>query len=210
MNELLTEQYLCTFLLPVCNRDKWQQIDLEKWIYDTIQSKPQVAQDNNFINHLYERLASDQNPDTPWIGQKPKPKNPIKIAMFTDLHVDYDYTVGKSKTCLLSECCRSDSGDPVDASDAAREWGELHCDLPEKTMMNMFEFIHDEIRPDLAFWGGDTVPHNVDSLTEAGNVDTMRRTYRNVLKGMKEIQTFMTPGNHDSYPQDSFKGHKAK
>lgn len=38
----------------------------------------------------------------------------------------------------------------------------------------------------------------------------MKRTYRNVLKGMKEIKTFMTPGNHDSYPQDSFKGHEPK
>ena len=86
--------------------------------------------------------------------------------MFTDLHVDYDYTVGKSKNCGLSACCRSDSGDPVDPSDAAREWGEFYCDLTEKTMMNMFDFIHDEIQPDFAFWGGDTIPHNVDSLTE--------------------------------------------
>jgi len=54
------------------------------------------------------------------MGHKPKPRQIIKIAMFTDLHVEYDYTAGKSKICGLSECCRSDSGDPVDKKDAAR------------------------------------------------------------------------------------------
>ena len=165
VQELLSEEYLCTFVMPVCDRDKWQQIDLEKWMFDKIQEKPQVARENNFINHLYERLNSDRDLNTHEISHKPELKRPIKIAMFSDLHVDYDYTVGKSKTCGMSECCRSDSGDPADPSDAAREWGELHCDLPERTMLNMFEFIHDEIQPDLVFWGGDTIPHNVDSLT---------------------------------------------
>jgi hypothetical protein len=38
----------------------------------------------------------------------------------------------------------------------------------------MFEFIAEEIKPDVALWGGDSIPHNVESLSFEKGLETMK------------------------------------
>lgn len=58
---------------------------------------------NNFVNQLYDDYKKKDASDI---------KKPIKLAMISDLHVDYEYTPGNSNHCGKPTCCRSDSGPP--------------------------------------------------------------------------------------------------
>jgi hypothetical protein len=64
----------------------------------------------------------------------------------------------------------------------------------------MLEYISNEVMPDVVFWGGDSVPHNVDSLSLESNVAIMRNTTKIVSDGLKGLRVFPTIGNHDTYP----------
>jgi len=85
--------------------------------------------------------------------------------MFSDLHVDFEYTPGNSNNCGKTLCCRKDSGAPKSPEETAGKWGDYQCDLAPNTMMNMFDFFKDVIKPDLALWGGDSISHNIESIT---------------------------------------------
>lgn len=89
----------------------------------------------------------------------------IKVVMFSDLHVDYNYTAGRSNFCGEALCCRMDSVMPRNLSETAQKWGDYKCDLPPITFQSMLDFIKDEIHPDLVLWGGNSVPHALDTLT---------------------------------------------
>jgi sphingomyelin phosphodiesterase len=71
----------------------------------------------------------------------------------------------------------------------------------------MFEYITEEIKPDGVFWAGDSISHNLDSLTFKSNVDNMVRVSSAVNDAFKGIPLWAAIGNHDTYPQDIFKGH---
>lgn len=138
----------------------------------------------------------------------------VKIVMFSDLHVDYDYATGKSNTCTDQTCCRKDSGEPKDDSQKAGRWGDFKCDLPPATMQNMLDYIKTEIKPQHVFWGGNSVPHNLDRGSEEGNVEIMDKVTTAIFSTLKDIgnkdhqQFYFTIGNHDSFPENSFKASK--
>lgn len=87
------------------------------------------------------------------------------MAVFSDLHIDFEYTPGNSVDCGKVLCCRSDSGQALTADDAAGQWGDYMCDIPTQTVENMFDFIRNEIKPDAAMWAGDSISHNLDTIT---------------------------------------------
>ena len=58
-------------------------------------------------------------------------------------------------------CCRADSGFVTEWERQAKEWGSYLCDLPEKTLKAMFDYIRDEVKPDIVFWTGDNSAHTV-------------------------------------------------
>lgn len=108
---------------------------------------------------------------------KPKSKDELlKIALISDLHVDWDYTPGYSTECGKFTCCRHESGLAQSKDKAAGKWGDYQCDLPVSTLSNLLETVANEIKPDAVFWGGDSIPHNIESLTVEDNVNVMINT----------------------------------
>ena len=79
--------------MPVCDQDKWEPIDLDQWVKDQVSAKPPVARNNNFVNGLYEQRKEDSD------------KKLIKVAMFSDMHVDFTYTEGFNANCGGIVCC---------------------------------------------------------------------------------------------------------
>jgi sphingomyelin phosphodiesterase len=125
--------------------------------------------------------------------------------MISDLHMDYDYTPGMNNDCGKPLCCRSDSGLPASPEHAAGKWGDFKCDTTVHTLKSLFEHITDEIKPDMVFWGGDSIPHNLDSLTFETNVHIMKNVTKDVAEGLSTFKIYPTIGNHDTYPQDDIK-----
>jgi hypothetical protein len=58
------------------------------------------------------------------------------------------------------------------------------------------------MEPDVVLWGGDSIPHNIDTLTFKSNVDIMKNITAEVFSGLEGIRIYPTIGNHDTYPQD--------
>ena len=106
---------------------------------------------NDYLNNLYKDLATKDK----------STRKTIKAVHYSDVHVDFEYTPGMNANCNTPLCCRPENGYPADPKDAAGEWGSYLCDPPRKTVTKMYEFIRDEIKPDVLFWTGDMTPHNV-------------------------------------------------
>ena len=117
--------------------------------------------DNNFINNLYKQEKKNF---------RTKGREPLKIVLMSDIHLDYDYTPGMSIDCGKPLCCRSDSGFPQNANGGAGNWGNRNCDTSLKLLNNMLKTIREDIKPDIILWGGDSIPHNLETLTLETNI----------------------------------------
>lgn len=122
------DRNLCTFWLQVCGREFWKKVDVEEWVNQRVSAKPLGS--NQFVNGLYKAVV-------------PRSEKLIKVAAFSDLHIDYNYTAGTNANCGRLICCRD--GKPDSSENTAGKWGHENCDLPEKTMLNMFDFIDGSI-----------------------------------------------------------------
>lgn len=82
------------------------------------------------------------------------------MVQFTDLHMDLDYVTGAAAECDDVICCRAQYGFPSDKSLQAGPMGSYECDVPVDVLTQMGELINEQIKPDVIFWTGDSVPHD--------------------------------------------------
>jgi len=107
--------------------------------------KPEIAKTNDFVNNLYKQ------------GLETKKENLIKVALISDLHVDFDYAPGSNTLCGKPLCCREKEGPGT-----AGKWGDFQCDIPIWTLQSMFDHINTVNEPDFLFWSGDSISHDVE------------------------------------------------
>jgi len=129
-------------------------------------------------------------------------KDLLKIAFISDLHMDWDYTEGMNSDCEMPVCCRSTSGLPSTSDKAAGKWGDIQCDIPPRTLQNLLDHLSNDVKPYAVLWGGDSISHNLESVSEESNIEVMKNTTQMVAEGLKGYNIFPTIGNHDTYPQD--------
>lgn len=82
--------------------------------------------------------------------------------------------MGSNNDCGKPLCCRSDSGKPVSEKHKAGKWGDYKCDLNSLALDNMLSYIKNEVKPDVVIWGGDSIPHNTDSLNIEDNIEIIK------------------------------------
>lgn len=70
----------------------------------------------------------------------------------------------------------------------------------------MLEFINNEIKADIVLWGGDSVPHNLESISFESNLETLQKATELVKDNIKDGKLYATVGNHDTFPQDFWVG----
>ena len=133
---------------------------------DQMGKKSQASKSNDFINKLYE----DNSKYFYTEGRKP-----IKIAIFSDLHVDYDYTPGFDNKCGKPLCCRKDSGKAPTPERAAGLWGDFECDSSPRLVESLLDHIKKNVKPDAVFWSGDSVSHILASNSIEETIDTMNK-----------------------------------
>jgi hypothetical protein len=155
-DEMFSAKNWCSFRWQVCETDKYKPVDLDAWVDNKINEKTDLAKSNDFVNNLYETIKDK--------------KGDVKVAVISDLHMDYDYTPGMATGCDKPVCCRSDSGLPKDPSKGAGKWGDYNCDLNERMLLTLLDKVR-SLKPDAVLWVGDTIPHNLDSLTFKSNVE---------------------------------------
>lgn len=146
---VLSPEFYCEKVAMVCESEEFKFLDPNDYVRALLADKPDHIQSDNYLNNLYEQINSD-----------PNPRKTIKIAHFTDLHVDLEYAVGAAINCENILCCRAVEGFPVDPRNQATEYGNYFCDVPPNLFYMMGDYIKQEINPDVIFWTGDTPPHD--------------------------------------------------
>lgn len=111
------------------------------------------------------------------------------------------YTEGTNKNCNMPLCCRKENGIPADPKDAAGKWGEYNCDTTPAVVTSMFEFLRDEIKPDVLFWTGDMSPHSVWENSNEEVADHNNVIARQIQSMFGEdLMVYPLQGNHDVWP----------
>ena len=64
----------------------------------------------------------------------------------------------------------------------------------------MLSFINETVKPDFLIWGGDSVPHNVESQSAEDNINVIMNATKQITNALPETKTYVTIGNHDTYP----------
>ena len=83
--------------------------------------------------------------------------------------------------------CRKSSGIIKISNDTAGKWGNQDCDLNQLAFKSLLQFIKNEIKPNVVFWGGDSAPHDIDSETQKGLVYNMIAVTDQIVKELKGI-----------------------
>ena len=78
---LMSEESMCTFILPFCDMDKWEMKAVGDRMKEIIEDKPQVAQRNEFVNMLYDTYSDQES-------------KILKIVLINDVYVDFEYKAG--------------------------------------------------------------------------------------------------------------------
>jgi sphingomyelin phosphodiesterase len=141
------------------------------------------------VDSLYKTVNSDQ-----------QQRKTYKVLHITDPHIDFEYQPGTNANCGAPICCREASGQPPVESDAAGPWGDYRCDVPIKTVNVMFDYIQQQFNPDLIFWTGDNVPHDVWAQSVQENTDATLNITSILKDKFPQAQVFPVVGNHEPFP----------
>jgi len=68
------------------------------------------------------------------------------------------------------------------------------------TLENMFDFIKEEVKPDLMFWTGDNSAHDVWENTENEVINYTQAITDAIKKQLPGLEVYPSIGNHDTWP----------
>jgi len=200
-----SKDFCNTFLfsaLPIMLPNLLEMLDPENFCkFFQMCEYPHYIMDDNIAYR--NRVLRDKPPEK---NEKIEESNdkPLKILIMNDAHVDYEYQKGTIANCVGDLCCRNTtntthSGEPI----MAGKWGYSGlCDLPPATLTSFLHEVIDVKQPDIIFWLGDNVDHNIyhahdDDHIKAGIYIT------NVLKNSSygaRGKVYPLLGNHEVRP----------
>lgn len=136
---------------------------------------------------------------------KPNPSSPkIRILQMSDIHIDFEYQVGALAACDQPLCCRNSSTSKLNSKTAgnlAGVWGDYrNCDVPLRTVENMFDYISKNEEFDFVYWTGDLPPHNVWDQTKDDQLNALDILTALFKKYFSKKAIFPTLGNHEASP----------
>lgn len=161
---------------------------------------PRIVKDEDF--EYFSRVLTSIPPRLPYVEGYDQ-SNTYKILVFTDAHMDFNYTEGRSVSCDYDVCCRGDSPITDDKNKQAPKYGYIgRCDLPQITIDS---FIHEvaKLNPDAVLGLGDYNGHNGYEQTKDTHLKAV--TYiANNLRGNYSGPVYLVTGNHDGFPDGQF------
>ncbi|EPQ52297.1 sphingomyelin phosphodiesterase [Gloeophyllum trabeum ATCC 11539] len=146
-------------------------------------------------------------PDTPQTFTSTG-RTPFKVAHFSDVHIDRQYTVGAEVNCTKPICCRhyddqeSKKGHNIKVE--ARHHGERNCDSPPSLADSMLSAVQ-EAAPDAMFslFTGDVAEAAV-WLLDQNEVTKDLQEFNHQMASRLGFPVFGVIGNHDSAPVNNF------
>ena len=157
---LVSPDRICDEFLHVCKGPKIEELSANAYVKKRLDEKPDKIKNNTFLDDVYKQIADD-----------PSARETLRSIQFSDLHIDFMYQEGAPTECNFPICCRDNGPEtyPMNGDKVAGKWGDYECDIPHKTMKNMFEWVannQDELNIDFITWTGDNSAHNVWDNTQ--------------------------------------------
>eukprot|EP01022_Parablepharisma_sp_SALTPOND_P004333 TRINITY_DN120107_c0_g1_i1.p1 TRINITY_DN120107_c0_g1~~TRINITY_DN120107_c0_g1_i1.p1 ORF type:complete len:603 (+),score=40.66 TRINITY_DN120107_c0_g1_i1:115-1809(+) len=155
------------------------------------------------IEEYKRNLLSDKPP-----RQYPTPTNataPLKFVLFTDPHIDPNYTDTKSIHCKSTMCCRDDSFDIQSDDDRPGKWGHIGmCELPYRTADHFVDTVWEK-HPDASFmlWLGDNPANVYYAMTREDHRNIIGHVTNKLLVHHNKLgDVYPVIGNHEGLPRD--------
>jgi len=122
----------------------------------------------------------------------------LKIAHFSDIHLDRAYIVGGQTECGDPICCETNHTSGYKAG----QWGSYwDCDTPVHTFETMMKHISDNHKDvDVVVFGGDIPSHDIWKQSKDLNLDIAKKGYAIMSKYFADWNFIPTLGNHESHP----------
>ena len=193
--EILTKDRICNESLGICTHPVIEQIDVHDVVNDILSTKPADLAQDNYIGNLYDHIAANGGDS----------RDHVMAVHISDLHMDFLYKEGTLADCVGYLCCREEVGYPTGDQTPAGEWGMYtSCDMPQKTIQNMLDFINTEINPEMLIWTGDNNAHNVWENTQEEVTEYMNVISKMISDTFADSGTKILPvqGNHDTWVVD--------
>ncbi|RKK74079.1 hypothetical protein BFJ69_g8818 [Fusarium oxysporum] len=127
----------------------------------------------------------------------------LKVAHFSDIHVDPLYVAGSNANCTKPMCCRpyTAADEPGNNDAPAGPFGDHNCGAPVTLERSTYEEIQ-RLSPDFAIFTGDIVDHAVWNTSVEQNSAEISRAYQQMQdSGIKLV--FGTIGNHEMSPANA-------
>lgn len=152
---LVSPNRICDEFLQICKAPHIKELSAEQYVQKRLGEKPEIIKNNTFLDDIYRQIGEDKNE-----------RKTVRSVQFSDIHIDFEYQEGAPTECNFPICCRDNGPEtyPMNGDKIAGAWGDYECDIPHKTMKNMFEFVannQDELKTDFIIWTGDNSAHNV-------------------------------------------------
>lgn len=163
-------------------------------------TSPRIVEDDD--RAYFARVLTSVPPRLPYTGLF-NVSDTYKILVFTDAHVDFSYTEGRSGKCDNNVCCRKDSPRPERPHDKAGKFGHIaKCDLPQITLDSFIQTVG-KLNPDVVLSLGDYNGHNAHEQTESTHLQIVEYIGKN-LRGNYSGPVYLVTGNHDGFPDGQF------
>ncbi|KAL1914926.1 uncharacterized protein VTP21DRAFT_7842 [Calcarisporiella thermophila] len=131
----------------------------------------------------------------------------ITLVQLTDWHYDPEYQEGLEGDCRDPICCRPPNGKGV--KKPAGRWGEYKCDVPKALVENIIKMIPKLVPSiDFAIMTGDMPPHDIWAETISTLRSTSSAASSDFLRTFGETPLYLTIGNHEGVPTNSFPTHR--
>ena len=181
--------YFCEDIIPVCRNDEFKFYHAESYANRILSTKPEILKQNNYLEGLYESATG-------------KNRKILKVVHFTDPHIDSLYKEGSDALCPQYLCCREMNGMSEDPLRRAGKWGSYHCDMPALTLQLMFDYIKEQIQPDIIVWTGDNSAHSVWNNTVEEVIESTKNITLMLQNTFNGTNATIIPiqGNHDLWP----------
>ncbi|KAF9542904.1 sphingomyelin phosphodiesterase [Agrocybe pediades] len=129
-------------------------------------------------------------------------KQPIRVAHFSDVHIDRSYTVGADANCTKPICCRNfaDQAGPVEVP--AGPSGSANCDTPTTLVQSMLRAVASQ-GTQFNIFTGDVVEAAVWLVSQDENTSDMQK-FNTEMATLLNSPVYPVIGNHEAAPVNNF------
>jgi sphingomyelin phosphodiesterase len=111
---------------------------------------------------------------------------------------------GTQTVCNSLVCCTLRDGQPSSGK-GARRYGEYSCDLPFAAAQAEVKWLNENLvgehlKPDLIIWTGDSISHDVRSVTEEHVYRSIQILTDLLRDSFPDVPILVSLGNHDFHP----------